>query len=68
MSLPLATPSQNDFPTHDPVQSNLRGVSDLFLVRLQVSGLALSFSDVPLAARVTIQAGGWQSTNKVRQS
>ena len=34
----------DDFPTHDPVQPNLRGVSDLFLTRLQVSSLAISFS------------------------
>ena len=33
-----------DFPAHDPVQPNLRGVSDLFLARLQVSDLAISFS------------------------
>ena len=34
----------DDFPTHDPVQPSLRGVSDLFLTRLQVSSLAISFS------------------------
>ena len=34
----------DDFPVHDPFQPNLRGVSDLFLVRLRVSGLAISFS------------------------
>ena len=34
----------DDFPTHDPVQPNLRGVSDLFLTRLQVPSLAISFS------------------------
>ena len=34
----------DDFPTHDPVQPDLRGVSDLFLTRLQVSSLAISFS------------------------
>lgn len=34
----------DDFPVHDPVQPNLRGVSDLFLTRLQVSDLAISFS------------------------
>ncbi|MDE0108230.1 MAG: hypothetical protein OXN96_10485 [Bryobacterales bacterium] len=33
-----------DFPAHDPVQPNLRGVSDLFLTRLRVSSLAISFS------------------------
>lgn len=34
----------DDFPTHDAVQPNLCGVSDLFLTRLQVSSLAISFS------------------------
>ena len=33
-----------DFPAHDPVQPNLRGVSDLFLTRLEVSDLVISFS------------------------
>ena len=34
----------NDFPVHDPVQSDLRGGSDLFLARLQASDLAIAFS------------------------
>ena len=34
----------DDFPVHDPVQPNLRGVSDLFLARLHESSLAVSFS------------------------
>ena len=34
----------DDFPAHDPVQPNLRGGSDLFLTRLRVSSLAISFS------------------------
>ena len=34
----------DDFPVQDPVQSDLRGVSDLFLARLQVSSLTISFS------------------------
>ena len=34
----------DDFPVQDPVQSDLRGVSDLFLARLQVSSLTITFS------------------------
>lgn len=33
-----------DFPTLDPIQPELRGVSDLFLARFSTSNLALTFS------------------------
>ncbi|MYB52149.1 MAG: hypothetical protein F4X77_08115 [Acidobacteriia bacterium] len=33
-----------DFPAHDPIQPDLLGVSDVFLARLQLSSLAISFS------------------------
>ena len=33
-----------DFPTVSPIQSELRGVSDLFLTRLRISDLAFTFS------------------------
>ncbi|MDE0103945.1 MAG: hypothetical protein OXN89_16350 [Bryobacterales bacterium] len=34
----------NDFPVHHPVQPNLRGASDLFLARIEVSDLTIAFS------------------------
>ncbi len=34
----------DDFPVQDPVQRDLRGTSDLFLARLQVTGLGIAFS------------------------
>ena len=40
----VAYTKSDDFPTHEAVQPNLRGVSDLFLTRLQVFSLAISFS------------------------
>ena len=57
----------DDFPVQDPVQSDLRGVSDLFLARLQVSSLTISFSTY-LGGSGDDSGWGWRSTDTVRQS